>query len=452
MGSSFGTAPVVFLSIFGALVLLWVAWLSAIDLVVARMSKTLVQNLADERVRGASKLLQVIENRQLTSAALLGGRVSGQTLGITCITVGLVDAFGDVGWNWWKILLLSIVSIGLYELVVVAILPYKLAGTNPKWVALRGAGTALALRKITGALNPLLDNALTDYTERGADGSQTGTSPTLVEDLRDMADEMLEEGTVELEEEDKEILRSVFELGQTRVGELMVPRTEMVTILEDKGAKEALRLFMNSGFSRIPVICQDIDNVVGVLYFKDIIKYLEANPANQGRQVKHLCRKAAFIPETKLADDELREMQKTSMHLALIVDEYGGIAGLITIEDILEELVGELHDEHDTNVSEPKEISPGQWLVPSSYSLDNLGELFDVKVSDEDVYSVGGLLSKAIGQVPLAGAQATVQGLHLVAQKPSRRRRQIKEIEIVASVAEIEDTEEDDQRDDERAH
>lgn len=436
-GANFGSAPVIFLITFGILVLLLVAWFGAIDLAISRMSKAFVQGLVDDNYKGAERLLRVVENRRATTLSLLGARVSGQALGVLSIVIGLVDLFMGVNWTWWEIWLISLLIVGILELLVVATLPYKLVGSNPRSIALAGAGTAERLRRLTAFINPLLEKFLTDPDENPTLDPSSQPRSAIAEDLREMADEMLEDSDVErLEEEDKEILRSVFGLGQTRVGELMVPRTEMITISADQTAGKALRLFTRSGFSRIPVVGSGVDDVLGVLYFKDVVARLNANPKAESTQVGGLCRQAAFVPEMKLADDELREMQQTNTHLALVVDEYGGIAGLITIEDILEELVGELHDEHDRNIAEPQEVAPGKWRVPTSFSVTELGELFGLRISDDDVYSAGGLLTKAIGRVPLPGATAEVLGLHLEAEEAIGRRRKVGT--LLASLAEPE--------------
>ena len=142
-------------------------------------------------------------------------------------------------------------------------------------------------------------------------------------------------------------------------------------------------------------------------------------------EVRDIARAAAFVPEMKLADDELRVMQANNTHLALVVDEYGGIAGLVTAEDILEELVGELTDEHDVDVGSPEEVEPGVWLIPSSYPIDDLEELLDVEFDEDDLYSAGGLLTKAIGRVPLPGDSAEVNGVLIEAGEQTGRRKRV---------------------------
>ncbi|MDD9205169.1 transporter associated domain-containing protein, partial [Georgenia sp. 10Sc9-8] len=157
-------------------------------------------------------------------------------------------------------------------------------------------------------------------------------------------------------------------------------------------------------------------------------------PDAEDAVVAEVMREAVFVPETKLVDDLLREMQAESFHIAMVVDEYGGIAGLVTIEDLLEELVGEMTDEHDRAEPEVEDLGDGVVRVPARLPIGELGDLFDLEIEDDDVDSAGGLLAKALGRVPLSGAQVDVHGLHLVAERTEGRRRRISTI-LVSQVA-----------------
>jgi len=221
------------------------------------------------------------------------------------------------------------------------------------------------------------------------------------------------------------MMRSVVELGQTLVREVMVPRTDMVTIDADKPASAAMRLFVRSGYSRVPVVGEDADDVRGILYLKDVLRRLSDRPEHETRPVSSFAREAVWIPETKPADDLLRDMQTGRVHMVLAVDEYGGTAGLVTMEDLLEEVVGELTDEHDHAEPEVEELGQGRYRVPARLGLDELGELFGLEIDDDDVDTAGGLLTKAIGRVPLPGAHGSAQGVDLTAEEAVGRRRQV---------------------------
>ena len=253
-----------------------------------------------------------------------------------------------------------------------------------------------------------------------------------------MIDEIGETDTIE--DEDREMMRSVVELGQTLVREVMVPRTDMVTIDAHKPASAAMRLFIRSGYSRVPVIGEDADDVRGILYLKDVLRRLAAHPEHEELAVAGFVREAEYVPEMKPADDLLREMQTGRFHMALAVDEYGGTAGLVTMEDLLEEVVGELTDEHDPELPEVVEVAPGTYRVPARLALDELGELFDLEIDDDDVDTASGLLTKAIGRVPLPGAAGDIQGVHLQAEEAAGRRRQVSTILASRTPAPEEDT------------
>ena len=205
----------------------------------------------------------------------------------------------------------------------------------------------------------------------------------------------------------------------------MVPRTEMITLASGTRLRTALSLFLRSGYSRVPVVGASVDDLIGVLYLKDVVRRLHTVPGSDDVPVDELVRSAVFVPESKPVDDLLRELQRGASHLAIVVDEFGGIAGLVTIEDALEEIVGELTDEHDRSGPEVEDLGDGVFRVPSRLPLDELGELFDTEITDDDVDTAGGLLTKALGKVPLAGSSGEVVGLLLTADRVEGRRKQV---------------------------
>jgi CBS domain containing-hemolysin-like protein len=223
------------------------------------------------------------------------------------------------------------------------------------------------------------------------------------------------------------MIHSVFELGDTIAREVMVPRTEVVWIERGKTVRQALALALRSGFSRIPVIGENVDDVVGVVYLKDLVRRSQNADHRAGPKVEELMRPPMFVPESKPVDELLREMQAQRNHIAIVVDEYGGFAGLVTIEDILEEIVGEIADEHDAFQRPPvEELPDGAMRVTARLPVEDLAELFDVELpEDDDVETVGGLLARALGRVPIEGAAAEVGGLRLVAESTGGRRNRI---------------------------
>jgi CBS domain containing-hemolysin-like protein len=227
-------------------------------------------------------------------------------------------------------------------------------------------------------------------------------------------------------DDERRMIQSVFELGDTPAREVMVPRTEMVWIESDKTAGQATSLAVRSGHSRIPVIGENVDDVVGVVYLKDIVRRTQGGgDAEKNLRVGDVMRAADFVPESKPVDELLREMQARRTHMAIVIDEYGGTAGLVTIEDVLEEIVGEITDEYDVERPPVEHLENGDVRVTARLPVEDLGELFGVELPDDEVETVGGLLAQALGRVPIPGATAVVQGLELVAESVGGRRNRI---------------------------
>jgi len=324
---------------------------------------------------------------------------------------------------------------GLSALAVVLGLRYLLTGVRPQTsrigprterTAQRAAAFLYPLTRALGPLSRLLvacGNALPPIRRgRPAEGED---NPADRAELRGLVDYL--ERRTDIEPGERDMVRSVFELGDTIVREVMVPRTEMVFIEADKTVEQALSLALRSGFSRIPVVGENEDDVVGIAYLKDIVAWSHEHPgADASEKIATVMRPASYVPDSKPVDELLRQMQAQRSHVAIVIDEYGGTAGLATIEDILEEIVGEIADEYDEN-----EQPPVEWLgddsarVTARLSVAELGELFGVDLEDEDVETVAGLLARVLGRVPIAGSTGTVNGLRLTAENLAGRRNKI---------------------------
>ena len=406
------------------------ALLSAGESALLGFTRAAADDLIEEGRRGAARVRRLAEHRTRVLGALSIARVAVDMLAAVLITLaasGLVRA-------WWQVLALALLANIILLGVVVGFSPRTYGRRNP-------AGTLLALGRLLTWVDILAapQRRLLSRTRRTeAAPTDAETREAVNEDLREMIDEIGETDTIE--DEDREMMRSVVELGQTLVREVMVPRTDMVTIDAHKPASAAMRLFIRSGYSRVPVIGEDADDVRGILYLKDVLRRLAAHPEHEELAVAGFVREAEYVPEMKPADDLLREMQTGRFHMALAVDEYGGTAGLVTMEDLLEEVVGELTDEHDPELPEVVEVAPGTYRVPARLALDELGELFDLEIDDDDVDTAGGLLTKAIGRVPLPGAAGDIQGVHLLAEETAGRRRQVSTILASRTPAPEEDT------------
>ena len=360
--------------------------------------------------------------------------------------VALVTAAAVGGDRDWLAALITAGSMTVVSFVVVGVGPRTIGRQHAYAVARVAAPPVRWLGTVLGPLARLLiliGNAVTP-----GKGYREGPFATTIE-LRELVDLAEQRGVVEHGERD--MIHSVFALGTTIAREVMVPRTEMVWIETHKTVRQALMLAMRSGFSRIPVVGENVDDVLGVAYLKDLVRRTAGGDAAAGDMpVAQVMREATFVPESKPVDDLLREMQAARTHMAIIIDEYGGTAGLVTIEDILEEIVGEITDEYDVAERPPiEELPDGAYRVTSRLPVEDLGELFDVELPGDEVETVAGLLAQALGRVPIPGATAVVDGLVLLAEGTTGRRNRIDT--LLVRRAEPED-EEQASHDSERQH
>ncbi len=228
------------------------------------------------------------------------------------------------------------------------------------------------------------------------------------------------------EEFEQELLDSVEEFGETIVREIMVPRIDMATVAADSNLTKAMSVFLRRGYSRLPVVGKNIDDISGILYVKDVARILHESPAKMDKTLaSEIARPVIFVPESKPVDDLLRDMQLSSTHIAIIVDEYGGVAGLATMEDVIEEIVGEISDEYDRDVPDVDDLGDGRFRVNARFSLAELGEQLDLELQDEDVDSIGGLFAKELGRLPGHGDEVKVSGLQIIADRIEGRRKRL---------------------------
>jgi CBS domain containing-hemolysin-like protein len=401
-----------------AIVLVLMAgWWASAEATLARLSAVGAEQLIGAGAdRPASKRLRAIFAdlpRYLNILLLL--RVLCETSATVLVVAAFVHWFGD-GWKGFLIALAVMVVVGY---LVVGISPVPLGRRGAERVALGAATVLYPLGVLLGPVPRLLVAAGGVVTRgRGTASPLAGKS-----ELRGLVD-FLEQRSV-IEPGEREMVRSVFELGDTIVREVMVPRTEMVFVDRDKSVDQTLSLHLRSGFSRIPVEGENEDDVVGIAYLKDIVAWSHEHPDAGATPVSEVMRPATYVPDSKPIDELLRQMQSQQIHVAIVIDEYGGTAGLVTIEDILEEIVGEITDEYDQERPPVEWLSPDVARVAARLSVDELAELFGVTIDAEDVETAGGLLAHALGRVPIAGSEATISGLRLTAENLSGRRNRI---------------------------
>ncbi|MCW2621160.1 MAG: Hemolysin containing domain-like protein [Frankiales bacterium] len=401
--------------LLAALCIVLAGLLASLEVALARVSRVRVEELVRDGRPGAARLQQLVADPPRALNVLLLVRLTAELTAAGIVTAYCVDRIDGSG-----AVLLAVAVMVLVSFVLIGVVPRTLGRQRSDVIALAGAPlVALLLRVLGQAPRPLilLGNALTP-----GHGFREGPFASEAE-LRDLFDRAHEGGMVE--EAERNMLEGVFGLGDTLAREVMVPRTEMVYIEHDKSVRQALNLALRSGFSRIPVVGEGgTDDVLGVAYLKDLVRKERAEGGSTLR-VEEVMRDPVFVPDSKPADDLLREMQAALGHIALVVDEYGGIAGLVTMEDVLEEIVGEIVDEFDREIAPIEDLGDGSYRVTARLPVEDLAALFEVDLPTDEADTVGGLLASQLGRVAIPGATVDVQGLRLVAEAAAGRRNQI---------------------------
>jgi CBS domain containing-hemolysin-like protein len=414
------------LLVAAAVLALMAGWCANAEAALALVSAT----GAAERTAGnkQNRLALVAADLPRYMSVLLLLRAICEIFAAVLVTAAFVRWLGD---DWRAVLAALGTVIGLRYLLTGVRPQTARVGPRTERTAQRAAAFLFPLTRALGPLPRLLvacGNALPP-TRRARPGADE-ESPADRAELRGLVDYLERRNGIEPGERD--MVRSVFELGDTIVREVMVPRTDMVFIEADKTVEQALSLALRSGFSRIPVVGENEDDVVGIAYLKDIVAWTHEHPAATAdekagatEKVATVMRPASYVPDSKPVDELLRQMQAQRNHVAIVIDEYGGTAGLVTIEDVLEEIVGEITDEYDNERPPVEWLSADSARVTARLSVTELGELFGVDLEDEDVETVAGLLAHALGRVPIAGSTATVSGLRLTAEHLVGRRNKI---------------------------
>lgn len=343
-------------------------------------------------------------------------RVLAETAAAVLVTIALFSVLD----TWWLALIVSVAIMTAVSFVLVGSSPRSVGRAHPEQLVGLTGGLIHTVRIVLGPLAGLLV-VIGDRVTPGRNGSTSSVSSE--EQLLSLVDEATESNV--LEADDRELIHSVFEFSDTLVREVMVPRTDMVTADAGDSLAAVMEQFLAAGVSRMPVTGRDSDDVLGVVYLRDLARALYESPDAGGRPVTSLLRVAEFVPESKHADDTLRHMQAAKNHLVLVVDEYGGVAGLVTMEDLIEELVGDISDEYDRTVVDRVDLGDGVWRISARMPIDDLGDLFGIDLDDDDVDTAGGLLTKELGHLATAGESVTVSGVVLTADRVEGKRRHL---------------------------
>lgn len=409
------------IGLFVALAVLLVAFgglLAAADAALGTLSRADLADLADKG-RAKRSLLAISADTGAHVTAINFVRVLSETTAAVFVTL----AFGAVFSDWWWVLLAAVIVMTATTFVLVGSSPRSVGRANAKSVIAFAAPIVRFLRTLLGPLAA----GLVALGNRVTPGRPPVATFSSEQQLLSMVDEAAEADV--LEQDDRELIHSIFEWGDTVVREVMVPRTDMDTLDDDALLTDAMTEFLRTGHSRMPVVGKDADEVFGVLYLRDVARLSFEQPLDAAAlTARELAREPEFVPESKKADDTLRQMQRNSIHLALVVDEYGGIAGLVTLEDLIEELVGDISDEYDSDTPDVIHLGGGVFRIDARLPLDELGDLFGIELDDDDVDSAGGLLTKVLGRLPEAGSTVQTSGLRLRAERVEGRRKLLRTI------------------------
>jgi CBS domain containing-hemolysin-like protein len=412
------TSPGLLLAVLALLVV--AGLLTSSESALSSFSRARAEELRAERRPGAVRLVALLEDPAPSLNTALFLRTLAE---VTAVVLATLMITGSYGRHFWPALMAVVVMV-VISFVVLGVAPRTLGRQHAEAIALVASP---ALRVLTGTLGPIpwvlimVGNALTPGRgfSRGPFASEA--------ELREMVD--LAEASSLIESDERAMIHSVFELGDTMVREVMVPRTDIVYIERHKTLRQTMSLFLRTGYSRLPVIGESLDDIVGFAYLKDVSKRVfDRADAQTTERVESLMRSVLHVPDSKPVDDLMRDMQAARRHIAVVVDEYGGTAGLVTIEDVLEEIVGEITDEFDEEEIRVEHLEDGVVRVSSRYPIDDLDELFEVSLTEddvEDVDSVGGLMAKHLGMVPIPGSRICVGGLELTAEGTIGRRKKI---------------------------
>ncbi|GHJ60077.1 membrane protein [Nocardioides sp. OK12] len=422
---------------------------SAADAALGSFSHARAGELLAEGRAGAKRLLALLDDlpRYLNTALLL--RMAAEVSAIVLVALQVDELMQGA---WWASVLTAIAVMLLVSFVVVGVAPRTMGRQHAETVALLSAGPLTLITRVLGPIPHVLialGNALTP-----GKGFREGPFSTESE-LRELVD--LAEASSLIESEERRMIHSVFELGDTTAREVMVPRNDVVYVEKHKNLRQSLSLFLRSGYSRLPVVDENLDDIVGMAYLKDIVRRdFEAPDVEFVERIESVMRPVHWVPESKAVDGLLKEMQARRQHIAVVVDEYGGTAGLITIEDILEEIVGEITDEYDEDEIEVEHLAEGVVRVSSRFPVDDLEEIFGDDVEEEDVDSVGGLMAKHLGLVPIPGSSVEAHGLRFVAEDSAGRRNKIVTVLISRIAPDVHGDDEEERpehrRDDDRDH
>lgn len=401
------------------------AFFSSSETALFSLSQLTLQKLTDEKRKGAQRIAQMLKTPQKLLNTILFGNtlVNAVIVSVAALTTWKICNY--IGFSEIIGLLIETVVITLVLLICSEITPKVFALAHAEKYSLKLVGPLTFFTYLFFPVTFFL-TALTRGLTRAL-GGKVGQIPIITEDeMKSVVDMGQEKGSIE--EDEKEMIKSLFSFSSTSVKEIMVPRIDMKCISSDETISEALKLVKEAGFSRIPMYEDTIDNIQKILYAKDLLKYI--NHTSEDKLVKDIAREAYFIPASKKIDDLLKEFKREKIHIAIIVDEYGGTAGMVTMEDILEEIVGEIQDEYDEETPLYSWVRPNTLLVNAKIDLTDLHEVLGVNLPENEGYeTLGGFIHDIAERMPEEKEEIMYNDLKFIINKVENKR--IVMVEIV---------------------
>ena len=385
------------------------AIMAAAEVSITRMNRFRAYALREEETRGAKALVRIVENPAPYLNVVLLVTLLVQLGGTTLAGTVAVRVFHGSG----EIIATIVMTVILF--VFAEVTPKTFTVQQTDRVALRLAPMIVGLKRVIGPVASVLIKLANVILP----GKGLAQGPFVTEtEIRAMAEAASEEDAIE--EEEKELIHSIFEFGDTFVREVMVPRPDVILAPITASVSDVLDLVLKHGYSRIPVYKETIDDIVGIAYAKDLLRHLHAG--KEDVSLDTILREAYFVPDSKKVSDLLREMQARRVHIAIVLDEYGSTAGLVTIEDLLEEIVGEIADEYDREEPEIESLGEGRYRASGRAAIDDVNELLEVDLPHDEWDTVAGLMYGLLGAVPTQGERVRYEDLEFTAERVQGRR------------------------------
>lgn len=387
------------------------SFFSASETALMSLSKIRIRNMVEENIPGSKKVQKLVENPStMLSGILVGNNIVN--IGASALATSLaIKNFGSTGVG------LATGIMTILVLIFGEITPKSLAAQNSEKMALKVAPFITIIVAVLKPFNVVLIY-LTNAIIKVLGGDVDARTPFITEaELKTMINVSHEEGM--LESEEKEMIHNVFEFRESRVTEVMTPRTYMVAVSLDSSYDKIVEVFKTQQFSRVPVYDDGIDNVVGILYLKDLIFF---DASKETFEIKKYMREPYFTFEFKLITELFSEMRDKSIQVAIVIDEYGGTAGMITLEDLVEEIVGDIRDESDELFNEIEVVEEDEYLVRGSAEIDLINEMLGVKIESEDFDTIGGFVTGLFGRLPETGEQIEFNNMKFVVEHVQKYR------------------------------